>query len=95
MNYLTLTSFFSVALVVLRSTAHAATIRNIGAEEQTVQVTENGERKEVAIPAGGEVTACPQGCFMTFPLGAAADILPLQGSEIIVSEAGKARIITP
>lgn len=70
--------------------AFAVTVKNGGSEAQTLQITENGERRDVTLAASSEVEICPQGCFISFGTG---DILAVQGPETVLIEAGKVRII--
>ncbi|MEM9676892.1 MAG: hypothetical protein AAF035_06195 [Pseudomonadota bacterium] len=89
------TAVFLIALttawVAASPAALAVTIRNAGAEAQTVKVTENGEAKDIAVPANSDVQACPAGCFLTFSSG---DLLVVEGGEVVLIEGGKARIVS-
>ena len=76
--------------VALTSVAAAITLTNSDAEQQTVVVTENGKRSEVALPPNVDISVCTKGCFISFPSG---DMLPFKGSEKVVLESGKARIV--
>ena len=61
----------------VNSTA-AATLTNKDPDSQTIVVTEDGVKSEVAIASGESVTICDGGCFLTLPNG---DRAALAGSE--------------
>lgn len=81
---------FAASSTAFSTVAEAVTLRNSGSEAQVVLVTENGERKEVAVPANSDVQACLKGCFLTFKSG---DLLAVEGGETVLIEGGKARIV--
>lgn len=70
--------------------ALAVTVLNSDAEVRTLTVTEKGVRSELTIEANAKVSACPQGCFISFPSG---DMIAVKGKEDIVIEGGKGRIV--
>lgn len=60
--------------------AAAASITNKDAESHVLIITEGSDKIEVVVEAGGTVTICPAGCFVTMPSG---DRETLSGSENI------------
>ena len=69
--------------------AHAATLENKDADTQTVTVTEDGVRNEVAVATGEVITFCNDGCFITMPNG---DRAALSGNESVQIVGGAAII---
>lgn len=62
------------------SGAAAASIINKDTVSQTIIVDDGSGRSEISIPAGGDVSVCPNGCLITFPDG---ESQALSGAEII------------
>ncbi len=77
------------ALTAAAGSAYAASVSNKDAEAVTIVVTEDGERQEVEIAAGGQTQVCPAGCFVSFPAGG---MLALTGNENVVVEKGEGKI---
>ena len=75
--------------MMVAAPALAANISNKDAEAHVIVVTENGAKSEMALAAGESTSFCPSGCFVTMPNG---DRVPLQGSENVEIQAGKAVI---
>ncbi len=83
-------SFFLCTVLAFAATpAHAATISNNDGEAYLLKITEGGQRSEVGLPAGGKLTVCPSGCFLTLPNG---DREALSGGETVEISGGKASI---
>ncbi len=71
------------------SLAQAATLENKDSDTQTVTVTEDGVRNELAVATGEVITFCNDGCFITMPNG---DRAALSGSESVQIVGGAAII---
>ena len=82
--------FVALALITLASAAQAVQLRNLDTAERVVTITENGVRSDQVLKPGAEIDVCASGCFLTIESG---DMLPLTGSEIVVIEVGRARIL--
>ena len=73
----------------LASPGLAASVVNKDGEARVIVVTENGERGEIEIEAGGSQEFCPSGCFVTYPNG---DREALTGSETIEITGGAGHV---
>ena len=79
----------ALATAMVAFPAAAANITNSDAEAYSLQVTEGGVKSEVVVGPGETVSACPSGCFITFPNG---DREALAGSETIEINGGSPTI---
>jgi hypothetical protein len=62
------------------SFSNAASLENKDSDTQTITVTEDGVRNELAIAAGEVINFCAGGCFITMPNG---DRAALSGNESV------------
>ncbi len=85
-------SSFTALAILLAGTvsAFAVTIQNADPEARTVTITEKGVRSELKVDANATASACADGCFISFPSG---DMIAVKGSEEIVIENGKGRVL--
>lgn len=60
--------------------SHAASLENKDGSTQTVTVTEDGVRNELAVASGEVINFCGGGCFITMPNG---DRAALSGNESV------------
>ena len=58
----------------------AASLENKDSNTQTVTVTEDGVRNELAVASGEVINFCGSGCFITMPNG---DRAALSGNEAV------------
>ncbi len=70
----------ALILVTSSSVTHAASLENKDSSTQTVTVTEDGVRNELAVAAGEVINFCGGGCFITMPNG---DRAALSGNEAV------------
>lgn len=70
----------AAVLVMSAGLAHAASLENKDANTQTITVTEDGVRNELAVAAGEVINFCGGGCFITMPNG---DRAALSGGEAV------------
>jgi len=86
-----LTFSIAIAFSLAKSVpAYAVTVLNTDSETRTLTVTEKGVRAELSIDANAKVTTCSDGCFIAFPSG---DMIAVKGTEEIIIEGGKGRIV--
>jgi len=70
----------AAVLLLSAGFAHAASLENKDGSTQTVTVTEDGVRNELAVATGEVINFCSGGCFITMPNG---DRAALSGSETV------------
>lgn len=79
----------ALILVMSAGLTHAASLENKDGSTQTVTVTEDGVRNELAVAAGEVINFCGGGCFITMPNG---DRAALSGNEAVQIVGGAAII---
>ena len=70
----------ALILATTASVTHAASLENKDGSTQTITVTEDGVRNELAVAAGEVINFCGGGCFITMPNG---DRAALSGDEAV------------
>ena len=73
--------WLGAAFISLAATgANAASVTNTDTTSQTIVVNDGRGQSEISIPAGGNVSVCPDGCLVSFPDG---ESQALSGAETI------------
>ena len=70
----------AIVLMATAGAASAASLENKDGDTQTVTVTEDGVRNELAVTPGEVINFCAGGCFITMPNG---DRAALSGNETV------------
>ncbi|MCB1379772.1 MAG: hypothetical protein KDK89_15615 [Alphaproteobacteria bacterium] len=79
-----------MALILSAGAAHAASITNKDDKAQTLVITEDGAKSEIAVGPGETINACNGGCFITMPNG---DREALSGGETLEIVKGRAKFL--